>query len=117
MQFQPSIFSTFKAFAQYILFLTITVYKSELLLFFRIFVPNNFSSWLSVLHQVDDSSGSDQAITFTAQRTLSNASTISPEGEEEEDKEEEEFLVGDPGMEEGPSFRLGSISKVHTYIF
>lgn len=79
-------------------------------------MSNNFSSWLSVIHQVDDSSGSDQAITFAAQRTLSNASTISPEGEEEEE-DEEEFLVGDPDMEEGPSFRLGSISKVRTYIF
>ena len=78
-------------------------------------MPNDFCSWLFVLHQVDDSSGSDQAITFAAQRTLSNASTISPEGEEEE--EEEDFLVGDPDMEEGPSFRLGSISKVRTYIF
>ncbi|CAI7996408.1 DmX-like protein 2 [Geodia barretti] len=60
----------------------------------------------------DDRSESNQAITFTTHRTLSNASTIAPEfKEDEEEEEEEEYFMGDPYMEEGPSFRLGSVSK------
>ena len=66
--------------------------------------------------QADDRGDSDQAITFTANRTLSSASTILPDYKEEEE-EEEEYLVGYPDMEEGPSFRLGSVSRVKFVYF
>ena len=70
------------------------------------------------LLQTDDRSESNQAITFTTHRTLSNASTIAPEfKEDEEEEEEEEYFMGDPYMEEGPSFRLGSVSKVKLFSF
>ena len=67
------------------------------------------------LDQVDDGSGSNRGITFATQRTMSNASTLSPGSEEEEEEGEsgeEGYFMGDDDMEEGPSFRLGSISKV-----
>ena len=68
------------------------------------------------LDQVDDRSGSNRGITFATQRTVSNASTLSPgseeEGEEEGESGEEGYFMGDDDMEEGPSFRLGSTSKV-----
>ena len=70
------------------------------------------------LLQTDDRSESNQAITFTTHRTLSNASTIAPEfKEDEEEEEEEEYFMGDPYMEEGLSFRLGSVSKVTLFFF
>ena len=69
------------------------------------------------LLQTDDRSESNQAITFTTHRTLSNASTIAPEFKEDEEEEEEEYFMGDPYMEEGPSFRLGSVSKVTLFFF
>ena len=47
---------------------------------------------------------------FNTRRTFSNASTISP------DMDEEEEFLDDPDVDEGPSFRLGSLSKVHVCV-
>ena len=49
---------------------------------------------------------SEEGITFNTQRSFSNASTISPDMDEDED------LQDDLDVDEGPSFRLGSVSKV-----
>ena len=49
---------------------------------------------------------SEEGITFATRRTFSNASTISPDIDEDED------LQDDLDIDEGPSFRLGSLSKV-----
>ena len=57
----------------------------------------------------DGRSESDKGISFSTHRTLSNASTISPNFEEEE---EEDDMLGSHGLEDGPSFRLGSVSRV-----
>ena len=51
---------------------------------------------------------SDEGITFITQRTLSSASTVSPDLDDD--------FLSDPDIEEGPSFRLGSLSKVHENI-
>jgi hypothetical protein len=56
--------------------------------------------------EAEVTTSSEEGIMFHTHRTVSNASTISPDMDEEE-----EDFQDDPNGEEGPSFRLGSLSK------
>ena len=75
----------------------------------RVTLYMGFHCTSSLLQEAEMTTSSEEGIMFHTQRTISNASTISPDM----DDEEEDFQ-DDPNGEEGPSFRLGSLSKVRT---